>query len=713
MHWESKHRWYFKSLWLSLFLVGSGSAYGGNAISAKELIEMPAQSFGQLLQKVGVDSKIAKQSAKPDQESQTFISQYKLPDLIKAAPKRFGDMVLVAHQIHDRQKKQMLAEALPPAEEVAEAGTIKSKPSPVAKKKPAKPVVAQVKVEPAPSVAPPPATLIVSRKDGKVIFAPQSLTFSSPGDSVFVKGAKSIGASVFIRHNDVVGYDVEAGKLESKTAGKTELFLVADNKMYIVPVTVEENGSGKSKFDMQVPDALVSLDGVIQGNMASALFPGVSAATAPEETNVSLDQSIKETESSVAEQEAEIAIEPAKKIAYQAYNLQLVDERTSRDGQQIYPVANATVHVVGTEYRGITNATGHLSIPDLPLDSRFVLQINSGGQIQPATFEIETFNHSSNVNRIRVMRQLRFETLTQIAGTVQDAGLGSVCATIVDREYDFAPVRDVTVQIDVASDGPYHNNRFGYLDVNSGVTGDDGRFCFFNVPSGPVALTFLAEDRVFSVQTMSIGAGRHSEETFTVGAEPLLSTSLVAVGTAHEQLGSNVRLANTYKAIDMIDMIPFGGSDPMAQLGFGELQTAAPIYSHKGRAFAMSQAAEFEPVVYSYSLDHAQHVTPLLPRGYVEDLALYAQVAYDPRLGTLVIEHGALSGQNGGRVNVRVIDQFDRVVEGGWVFQEYPTTKAIFFNLPSGRYSLVIETEDGYWLQKQRAGIYGLTDIKL
>jgi hypothetical protein len=74
-----------------------------------------------------------------------------------------------------------------------------------------------------------------------------------------------------------------------------------------------------------------------------------------------------------------------------------------------------------------------------------------------------------------------------------------------------------------------------------------------------------------------------------------------------------------------------------------------------------------------------------------------------------VIEHGALSGQNGGRVNVRVIDQFDRVVEGGWIFQEYPTTKAIFFNLPSGRYSLVIETEDGYWLAVDTALVYDET----
>src|SRR5690606_32769880 len=140
------------------------------------------------------------------------------------------------------------------------------------------------------------------------------------------------------------------------------------------------------------------------------------------------------------------------------------------------------------------------------------------------------------------------------------------------------------------------------------------------------------------------------------------------MASAHQQLSDDVTEANSYKTIDMIDLLPHGASESMAPVEDSLVRAGEGLVPVHGRLMALSQAAEFEAVVYSYDLSRESHVTPLVPRGFVEDMSLYAQVPYDPVLGIVLVEHGLVRGQGDGSINVKLVDQWGGEVGNGWYY---------------------------------------------
>lgn len=674
------------------------SARAGEGVNVARLNAWPALSMADLVERALVPAK-----PQPRAEESAPVKQgIALEDVIKAAPETFEDLM-------------------------ARANGTKAKPAPVADTRVVQVTIPAVQGEPVAKVQAAadvakevPTELVISSQQGRVTLSPQSLSFAKTGSKARIKvaGPGLETLTLFVRDQQVLELKQAAGELVARGKGVTELYAVVGGKMYIVPVTVVGAPNGT---DLKVPEALVSLEGVFQGSLQSALYPGLEQASqlpqakdeATGENAPSINDSLAQTARTVMRADAELDryYASSDRLAYKAVTIQIVDERSAPEAGRIFPVSGAQVHLVGTEFAARADATGHLTIRDMPAQSRFFVVIDDpNGQVRPAIAELRTGDPSqSGVIRLKAMRNFTFDALSEVAQAPQQAGLGSYCGSVVDRNQGGAQAPGVSVTLDVQAEGPFYFNTYGFLDRTLNATGPDGRFCYFNVTPGPMALSMYDNQAFVATLPVATFAGRHVEETLVLNAEVSLTTRLATMGSAHEQLGSDVRLANSYRTIDAIDLIPLGTQDPMAQLGFGVLQTSDGMLPRGGRLWTYAQAAEFEPTVYAYGATGGNQVTPLIPRGFVEDMSLYAQVSHNPELGVVLVEYATPSSVSGEGISLKLVDAEGRDAGDGWYYADSPITKAIFFNVPAGAYSLLVETSDGYWLGSDTAIVYNET----
>ena len=573
--------------------------------------------------------------------------------------------------------------------------------------------------------------LTVSASAGGLVFSPESLTFAKAGDKVTVRlaTAEESGLQLFVRDQKIAELSAAATELTARKAGSTELYAVANGRMYIIQVRVE---SGASRGpNLTVPKALVSLNGVVKVTGASATYPGLEQATqadpapAPvsagdvssDEVNPtapSLKTSIAETARSLLRQASDGRrfYNAKEKIGYTTAQVQLIDDRSNPGAGLIYPVSGVSVRVLGTEFISKTDATGHLTIRDMPRQARFMLRIDDpSGQYRPAIAEISTEDLMGGVTRIRVMRSFAFDALTTIASSVQQSTHGSYCSVVSDRDGGghLGPAADIAVQIDVAAEGPFYFNKFGFLDRTMSATGSDGRFCYFNVAPGPMAISLFKRGDWVATLPLSVFANRHLEEHIDLSAVTTFATQFASMATAQEQLSSDVSTAAHYQQVDMIDLLPLGSDAPLPQVAPGRVANVDGLVSHQGKVRAFARAAEFEPVVYTYRAGDEQTVTPLIPRGFIDDMSLNAQVVHDPELGSVLAEFAAPEGATQETISMRLVDQDGHDVGDGWYFSDAPLTKALFFNVPAGTYSLQVQTKAGYWLNSDTVMVYNET----
>jgi hypothetical protein len=178
--------------------------------------------------------------------------------------------------------------------------------------------------------------------------------------------------------------------------------------------------------------------------------------------------------------------------------------------------------------------------------------------------------------------------------------------------------------------------------------------------------------------------------------------------SAHEQLFSEdpgLRL----RSFDSVDLNLVGTDSTMLYLDAGVMGLDTGVATYRGRFFGLAKAAEFEQALYSYTQDGLKTIplTPLIPRGFVEDVynelsGVDGQdsVAFDQSLGSVMVFFGQESQSRGKPVHIRLIDSLGHEVQGGWFFgsEHGGLVRAIFFNLQPGGYGVVVENENRYWL---------------
>jgi len=391
-------------------------------------------------------------------------------------------------------------------------------------------------------------------------------------------------------------------------------------------------------------------------------------------------------------------------LGYRNVRLQFVDDRTKSEQAAIYPAGGLEVRIVGTEFRGVTDPGGYLDIETMPIGSRFLITADDSTQtFHPAIFELEV-TPKKEVVQLRMIREVVYQTETQVFGVSPVAGYASFCGRIHRGGY---PVAGVAVKLDVSAYGPFYRNSQGYPDRHQSVTAGDGRFCFYQVIPGPVAVSIFEAGQDTVVSQIALYENRHTEQSFNLARSTTTRLNLAMMQPAHAQLNADRSLR--YQSAHYVNLIALGEEAPFDATDPGVV-SIVEYPAPQTRIWAYADAPELEPAIYPISATASKQALPLIPRGFIDDMAFYAQVFRDQTEGVIIAEYLAPKTTKAPEsIVLRLVDQYGRDHGTGWYFADAPLTKAIFFNVPPGSYSLIAETKDGYWLGGEVVTVYSET----
>ncbi len=426
-----------------------------------------------------------------------------------------------------------------------------------------------------------------------------------------------------------------------------------------------------------------------------------------------------------------------EELQYESMEIQVVDDRTNPEEGRVYPVNDASIKVIGTNYSVKTDVKGRASLRGIPRNSSILVSVDDPlDRVKPGVFELSGSQHqvsSENlkITKLKMMRLFTLNGFAEIAGLVQESTSSSLCGTIKSYEAQVKRLlarEFVSMKVDTRSDGVFYFNKFGFLDRSLSFTSSNGRFCIFNLEPGPASLSFFeqtgnGQESLTATIPISLFAGRHLEQDFDLSSsikEEIFKTRLATAATAQEQLSSNREDADRLRPVDYIDLIPFGESTPLILHEDGIVKNGGSLTIHGNKIQLFSDAAEFEPTIYSFDIignitrssrsRKGIPLTTLLPRGFIEDMALYAQVALDLMLGSVFVEFGDIEGSsNSLPIKISLFNEMGQSVGDAWHYKDRPFSKALFFNVPPGIYVVFVETSDETWLAAQTVTVFNQT----
>lgn len=596
------------------------------------------------------------------------------------------------------------------------------RPLPIAKVVPPAPAKVQTQpVQRALTVAG--ATLELVDIGNELRITPKTLKMSVHDDGITVvdKNLRDT-PQIFLRNSKIVRWDAARKQLDARDTGRTELYVTYRDQLYIVPIEVAGGEHRDPLLASEGPASFQKLTSVLplmEQPYASYGDAPVAPLTAPEvpadtqekpRQPLTLATSVAQVEATkerVAEQQARFFY-PDANPDYRTLDIQVLDERSSPENADIFPVSGVTVRILGTRLKASTTADGHARFGEIPEGSRFFVEVQDekNGQIVPTVSELALYrNGRDQVLRTRTMNYRSYSNYLNILDIAQDSNKASLCARVMSED-GRQPLAGYQVAMNVEADGPFYVSQLGWPQPGLHETDAAGRFCFFNVKPGLVELTFeTAGER--TALSMPVFAGAHTEEDL-----PLLHNDggrifLAAMPSAVDQIyDEKLAVEQPLQPIDFVDMITVGENRNMARVGDAVLGYEEGTSLFKGRLYTVAQAPEFETALYTFDRDKQVRrsipVAPLLQRGYIQDvfheLAVqdnHASIAFDAALGSVVVLHRMESGM--GAVNVSLVDNMGRVHNQGWSFgtPDQGLSRTVFFNMNPGLYSVIVETQQG------------------
>lgn len=599
--------------------------------------------------------------------------------------------------------------------------------------------------------------LLIKEGASGIFVEPENVIISEIGKKLKViidKSAVKNFPQIFVRDANILAWDSLNEEFISKKAGKTEIFFTVQDKLIIVPViidgTVDEPSS--SLATLYSPAELTSLDyfshlGSSLGDLSAdaiskmpndlneqSYFENVDLVSNQQEA---LNQNKPKKESlplltvEMARQQAAqgIANEESRSkivremtpISYTNIVFQVIEDRSDEEHTKLYPAGGVSVRLIGTEFLATTDAAGMTGSVKVPQHSRLLVAVDDvSGRYQAGISEIVVDGARNGgkpeVARIKVIPKSMHETIMSLLGEVEevDKSVGSACFDFVDEKG--LAQQNIAIKLDIDKIAPVYFNKFGFIDSHLAATGPNGRACIFQVPSGPIALTIEDQQSQTSMTfPVNIFASRHMQQTISLDDSFILKTGLVASSTAAEQLMGGVAL-NHYRSLDWAELYTLGSNGgvflPSEE---GKVIANQSLGVINGRAFYIAQSPEFESTVYTVdenvSLDG--HITPLIPQGFVEDMAIQANSEWfdDPTFGSVIVEHGRMQDQTfeTGLTIVKLIDHTGLEVGSPYTIGQGVVTKSIFFNVPPGLYTVMVTTDKGIWLTTSTIMVYSET----
>jgi hypothetical protein len=583
------------------------------------------------------------------------------------------------------------------------------------------PAVAEAGTQPEKAQEMPTAIKLVSGHEGLITVDGGAIEFSKIGDARTVSLDPALGAldwSMFVRSAESLSWDQNARALKALKTGPTEVFVVTPGRISIINVLVKGSTPAsasaviarKSKTDerIQVASSLASLDGLdyavthgpISGNHGGLTNEAADLIVANEVTQLGASGISGSNSFSRAK----------SKVAFTSVILKVVDDRSSQ-GAANYPLSGIRVKIAGTEFNELTNGRGEVEVRDVPVGSRLLIELSDNrGHIMP---QISDVYISRDITTGKVLQPVvtarRFASIdfaARAVGVVQDMQKSSLCGTVNRGESEGAGVR---VSLDAIATGPFYFNHLGFVDLRLGATTAGGKFCFFNVEPGPVAVGFVSAGRDEQLTgVIGLVAGRHAEESFDLSAAKHVSTTITTIASANEQLGSDEGRATRHDIVEQAEMYAVGSGQLMVPIEEGLMTTATAVLPMKGRVWTVSASSDFDTSVQAVPVraPSSRQISTLIPNGFITDMAVFAQTTHNSDAGSVVVEHGNLSGATTDGTKMRLVDAFGRDVGDGWYFADHPVSKAVFFNVPAGIYALVVETATGHWIAADTVIVY-------
>jgi len=375
--------------------------------------------------------------------------------------------------------------------------------------------------------------------------------------------------------------------------------------------------------------------------------------------------------------------------------IQFMDERSSPSEGRIYPVSGVKVFVLGTPIIAETDPTGIITLVDVPADSQIQLRIEDPNGIYVAAhYEVSTSeveNSGSAVERLYAYRDFALGSWMSMVGEVPDANRGTICGA-----FSFERGASLKVALEgVRGMGPYYFNKFGLIDARQATLGDSGKFCYFNVEPGAYAIA-LRDAK--SNDAYSIASGFSHAGLFLNIQKPVVrgqsgELKLGMVYPVIEELGSSQNQGPLLQqGGEGANFVPMGLVEGIRAVEGGRLSIRDAVASSQSQLLFFNHSSDFDDTFYAVEKDDLlddRNVVPLIPRGFTEDLARYANQPYDQTLGSLYVIDGGFKGLNSSKTTHELYDVNSRKVSQGWSYSYSPVVKSMFFNIEPGQYTLV------------------------
>lgn len=538
---------------------------------------------------------------------------------------------------------------------------------------------------------------------GRLQMQPSVLNLSLSNEaSVTIQGLTAV-PQVFLRDASKLQWDGK--RFRGLSQGKTEIFFVYANEMYILPVRVGEapakdlvaDLSSQHLSSLKLPDSFAQMPGDISALHNSA---DLSIAEASLQVHRTKDNEEAAQKHFVYSSEAP---------TYKDTAVQVMDVRSEPREGKIFPLAGVTVQLMGLGIAAKTDATGIARFADLPAGSRlWAVVADEEGRIVPTANEIVvSAKGKAQVQRVRTMAYQTYVSYLNILGANQNWSNGSLCARAMDSK-GAQTLDGLNVQInDENADGPYYFSDHG-PQPGQKQTGANGRFCFFNVKPGLAEISFFQGGNFETALTLPIFPGAHSEEDLPLSTGRSSNLYLAAFGSAMDQLTGEDKVANNLESVVTANVISVGENLVLPGTSENVLSNLSQRSEFKGRTYTLVQTAEFENTLQSFDRDSLEPkqmpVLPLLPRGFVEDVfnelnqeSDHASIAFDPAMGQLVVMHKLLAKEDASKLTITVLDAYGKTIDQGWYFgsSSQGLVKAVFFNMQPGIYSVKVQAQDG------------------
>lgn len=553
----------------------------------------------------------------------------------------------------------------------------------------------------------------ISLKNSKLEIHPKQLELTK-GSTLIIneQGFESTTPNIFSRNKGVISIDTSKNIIYAISDGESELFIQHEKQFAIVPVHV-----GHKK---NLTQSNLSFNNELLNHQSSDEKKIQVASSGSSDT---LYQPLKVSDALLSQNKADLTSAPRspfviedKGLSYKNVKIRIIDERSylSDSSPMIYPVGGVSVGIIGTDFKAVSSNNGQIPSIKVPHESRLMVSVEDPhGIYKPTVQEIVVSHTDLDSVDIVLMQRQKHDTLVQYSHLSSNPKTGSICASVLDQ--DKRPIEGIKVKLEYSDIAPLYFNKYGLPSHSQNSTSSGGRFCFLNIAPGPELFTFFKTKQtpIYSVP-VNFFERRHLERSI-----PLLETSghilthLASMPSANQQLVLDQETASLLKPVEWSELVDLGQDEVLETFDYAKLKLPFSTHYYKSRTYLVSDASEFEQALYPYDFilgQSHQHVTPLIPRGFVQDMAYHFDLSVDDNLGSVMVEHGHLSPEQiKSEITIKLVDHFGRSVGSEISYASYPVQKSLFVNVPPGEYVVMIETSDGYWLDVNTTKVYSQT----